>query len=113
MSYQRWLQVKRVKKLCNNDSSPKRWQDGDDPSYKYDYIWKTIFHIVNYVTKRAELNATTDETSFTTASPGEAGAGITFRLVEKPGVSKRGQTTVSFYALCVRLQAYNYRHKFH
>ena len=45
-------------------------------------------------TKHAELDATIDETTFATASPGEAGAGVTFRVVGKPNVSKGGQTVL-------------------
>ena len=37
-THRRWLQIKRVKKLCNNDVCPKRGEEGYDPTYKYDYI---------------------------------------------------------------------------
>ena len=73
-----WLQIKRVKKLCNNDTVAKRGQSGYNPTYKYNYIFKTIIHYINYLTEKAELDATIDETSFTTASPGEQGAGATY-----------------------------------
>jgi len=113
MAFRRWLQIKRVKKLCNNDSSPKRGQENYDPTYKYNYIFKTIVHNVNYLTKCAELDATIDETSFATASPGEAGSGVTFRVMGKPGVSKGGQTVLMCDAHRIRPRAFYHRHKLH
>ena len=35
-----------------------------------------------------------DETSWATASPGEAGDGVTYRVPNKPGVSKGGQAVI-------------------
>ncbi len=74
ISFTRLLQIKRIKKLCNNDSVPKRGDYNFDPTYKYDYIFKCIINNVNYVTKYAELDATIDKTTFATASLGESGA---------------------------------------
>ena len=94
MKYGRWIQIKRVKKLCNNDRAPKRGDDNYDPAYKFDYIWKTLIHNVNALTKEADLDQCIDETSWATASPGEKGSGITGRIQNKPGVNKGGQTVV-------------------
>ena len=109
----RWLQFKQIKKLCNNDSAPKKGQEKYDPAYKYDYIFKCIVNNVNFLTKNAELDQTIDETSFATASPGEAGAGVTFRVFGKPGVSKGGQTVLVCDSHRVRPRAYYHRHKLH
>ena len=93
LSFRRWLQIKRVKKLCNNDSAIKNKDSIDyDPTYKYDYIFKCIINNVNYLSMDAELDCTIDETTFATASPGESGTGVTFRIMGKPNVSKGGQT---------------------
>ena len=113
ISFRRWLQVKRVKKLCNNDVVPKRNEPDYDPTYKYDYIYKCIVHNVNYLTEHAELDATIDETTFATASPGEKGASITFRVIDKPNVSKGGQTVLVCDSHRVRPRAYYHRHKLH
>ena len=94
LSFRRWLQIKRVKKLCNNDSVAKRGSPNFDPTYKYDYIYKCIINNIDYVTEKAELDATIDETTFATASSGESGAGVTFRVVGKPYVSKGDQTVL-------------------
>ncbi len=51
-------------------------------------------HNVNYLTERVELDARFDKTTFATKSPGEAGAGVTFRVIGKPNVSKGGQIVV-------------------
>ena len=34
----RWLEIKRVYKLCNNLLAKKKGEDGYDPAYKYDYL---------------------------------------------------------------------------
>ena len=78
ISFRRWLQIKRIKKLCDNDSVPKRGDYDFDPTYKYYYIFKCIINNVNYVTKYAELDATIDETTFATASAAESGTSVTF-----------------------------------
>ena len=113
ISFRRWLQIKRVKKLCNNDNTPKRNDPDFDPTYKYDYIFKCIVNNVNYLTECAELDATIDETTFATASPGESGSGVTFRVIGKPNVSKGGQTVMVCDSHRVRPRAYYHRHKLH
>ena len=113
MPHRRWLQAKRVKKLCNNDVAPKKGEEGYDPCYKYDYIYKVIVHNINELSKRAELDITGDETSWATASPGEAGAGVTGRIMGKPGVSKGGQTVIISDSHRIRPRAYMHRHKLH
>jgi hypothetical protein len=42
ITHHRWLQIKRVYKFCDNDLAPKKDADGYDPSYKYDYIYKSL-----------------------------------------------------------------------
>lgn len=63
MRHSRWLQIKRVLKL-NNNNSPKRGQDGYDPAYKYDMLYDVLVHNVNAVTERAELDLCGDETTW-------------------------------------------------
>ena len=63
MNYQRRLQIKCVKKLCNNAAAPNQDEEVYDPSYKYDYIYKVIVHNINMLSQRAELDITGDETS--------------------------------------------------
>ena len=111
ITFRRWLQIKRIKKLCNNNTAPKRWQANYDLTYKYGYIFKVLFHNVNFLAKKAELDATIDETSFSTASPGEAGAGVTFQVMGKPGLSKGWQTVLVCDAHRIRPRAYYHRHK--
>ena len=56
----RWLQIKRVKKFCNNDTCPKQGELNYDPTFKYDYIYKCLFHNMNVLSKKAELDLTGD-----------------------------------------------------
>lgn len=111
--YRRWLQIKRIKKLCNNQEVPKKGQDGYDPSFKFDLIWKVLFHNINAISKYADLDYTGDETTWATGSFGEPGAGLTGRIKGKPGVSKGGQTVMVSDVHRIRPRAYMHRHKLH
>ena len=113
MSHRRWLQVKCVKKLCNNDVAQKKGDEGCDPYYKNDYIYKIIVHNRNQLSKRAELNITKDEMSWDTASPGEVGAGFTSRIMGKLGVSEGGQTVTISESHCIRPRAYMHQNMLH
>ena len=64
LTYRRFLQIKRVIKLCNNESSPKRGQLGYDPAYKYDLLFKVLINNVNALTAKAELDQCGDETTW-------------------------------------------------
>ena len=61
----------------------------------------------------AELDCTIDETIFATASHGELGAGVTFRIMEKSNVSKGGQTVLVCDAHGVQPRTYYQWHKLH
>lgn len=84
MTYQRWRQIKRYFKLSMGLMEKRRGSIGYDPCAKYDYIWKCLIHNMNYVTKKADLDCTVDETTWGFSGySGEAGG----RLINKP-VSK-------------------------
>ena len=83
VSFRRWLEVKRVKKLCSNDVVPKQNDTNCNLTYKYDCIVKYIVHNVNYLNEHDELDATIDKTTFTTASPGKKGTNFTSRVIGK------------------------------
>ena len=112
ITHRRWLQIKRVYKLCNNADVPKRGEPGYDPAYKYDMLWKTIVHNVNALTAVAALDLTGDETTFGHEGYGEAGSGLLGRLLGKL-VTKGGQTVVVSDSYRLRPCAYSHRHKLH
>jgi hypothetical protein len=65
MRHGRWLQIKRVMKLCNNQAAPKRGVEGYDPAYKYDMLWYVLFANANAIkNKHAELDLCGDETTW-------------------------------------------------
>ena len=68
---------------------------------------------VNYLTERAELDATIDKTTFATASPGDSGSGVTFQVIGKQNVLKGGQTVMVCDSHRIRPRAYYHRHKLH
>ena len=51
----RWSQIKCVMKLCNNKDAPKNGDTNYKPDYKFDFIYKSIIHNVNAITKWADL----------------------------------------------------------
>ena len=87
----RWYEIKRIYKLCNNDTAPKRGEDKYDPAYKFDLIYKMITSDVNNIANHACLDLTGDETTWGHAGYGKTGSGITGRIMNKPGILKGGQ----------------------
>jgi hypothetical protein len=73
----------------------KRGEDGYDPCVKYDYyIYRCLVHNMNYVTERANLDSTIDETTWVFSGySGDAG----WRLLNKP---KCKGDVVSCYNKC-------------
>jgi hypothetical protein len=113
MSYTRFLQIKRMYKLNNNFLAPQRNQPGYDPAYKYDMIYKTTIHNVNWVTKKAGLDQCGDETTWGFGGYGEPGSGLVARILGKPGITKGGQTVIISDVDRLRPRAYIHRHKRH
>jgi hypothetical protein len=112
IAHRRWLQIKRVYKLCNNADAPKRGEPGCDPAHKCDMLWKTMVHNVNALTAIASMDLTGDETAFGHEGHGEAGSGLLGRLIGKL-VTKGGQTVLVSDSYRLRPRAYSHRHKLH
>jgi len=94
MPVSRWLQIKKCIKLNNNMTATKPGDANYDPTQKYDYIYSTIVHNTNVLTKDAGLDQCRDETTWMNASWAEPGSGIIRRGLEKPGGSEGGQLVV-------------------
>jgi hypothetical protein len=71
-----------------------------------------MVHKCNAITEYAEENQTVDETTWGHAGYGEAGSGLTGRLMNKK-VNKGGQTTIITDSRRFRPCAYIHRHKLH
>jgi hypothetical protein len=113
MSHTRFLQLKRCYKLCDNDKAPKRGQEGYDPAYTFDFIYKTmVVYNTNVLTKYANSDQCVDETIFGHGGCGEPGSGLISRFQQKK-VSKGGQTVLSNDVHRNCLQMYTHRHKVH
>ena len=112
MTQTRFLEIKRIWKLCDNkEKKKKKHEEGYDPAYKYDYIFDTITHNTNALTLNASLDLAADETSFAHQGFGEAGTGIVAMVRGKPQVSKGMQTVVVSDVDYCRPRAYVHRHK--
>jgi len=94
ISKSRWLELKRVWKLCNNITSKKKDEEGYDPACKHDYIFETIINNVNALTLSAALDLCLDETSFGHQSWGKAKSGLLKTMLGKPGITKGMQTVI-------------------
>ena len=114
ITYDRFLQIKRTYKLCNNYAVPTRGMNGYDPAYKYDLIFKAMVHNCNVMTKQAELDLCCDETTFSHMGYGEANTGLLKRLGQtKPGVTRGMQTILLFDVHRTRPRVYLHRHQCH
>ena len=112
MTATRYSQLKLPMKLCHNGSAPKREDEGYDPAYKYDLIYKTIVHNCDGLTLYADQNQVIDESTWGHGGYGEACSGLTGRLINKR-VAKGGQVVItSDHGRC-RPRAYLHRHKLH
>ena len=70
MNPSRFKELKEALKLCHNGSEPKIGQDGYDPGYKYDLVYRAMVHNTNAITLFTDKNQTMDETTW-----GHAGYG--------------------------------------
>lgn len=112
MGYERWVQLKRILKLNNNDLDKKRGEEGYNPSSKYDLIYDVITSNVRSLTKKAEDDLTGDETTWGFQGYAEKGAKIVYRVMGKPGVTKGGQTVIVSASNRIRPYWYQHRHAF-
>ena len=78
-------------KLNMNSTCPKRGEPGYDPAYKFDFIYKTLMHNVNCISKHIESDQCGDEKTWGHGGFGEAGSDLVGRIMGNPGVSKGGQ----------------------
>jgi hypothetical protein len=92
ISMERWKHIKRYFTLNNNFTATPRGMDGYNPCAKYDFVYKILLHNMNYVTLRADLDGTIDETTWVFC--GYCGE-VDGRLLSKK-VPKGGQSTM-FY----------------
>ena len=108
MTLTRFWQLKSNQKLCINEGSKKRGEDGYDPAYKFDKLYKSMVHNVNAITKKADEDAVVDESTWGHAGYGESGTGVTGRLRNKK-VSKGGQVVITTDRSRLRPRAYIHR----
>jgi len=59
----RFKQIKSVFKLNFNVTATKKWEEDYDPASKYNHIYQTMSHNMNYVTYCAEKDFTIDVSS--------------------------------------------------
>jgi hypothetical protein len=113
ITHTRWLQIKRVLKLNNNQESPKRGEEGYNPAFKFDMLYDVMISNLNAITKHAEADQCGDETTWGHGGYGEAGSGLAGRIMGKPGITRGGQIVIISDVSRCRPRAYVHRHKLH
>lgn len=108
MTFSRNLQLKATYKLNNNLACPVRGEEGYDPASKYDFIYDVLVSNINALTKTADLDQCLDETTW--SNMGFGGEAL-YRVHNKPGVCKGGQTVMLFDVTRKYPRAYIHRHK--
>jgi hypothetical protein len=103
-----------VVKLFNNATAKRQPEAADyNPAYKYNFIFDTIIHNVNSVTRKAGLDLCGDETTYGHQGFGERGSGILTKIQGKPGITKGMQSVIVTDCDRIRPTAYLHRHKKH
>ena len=105
--------IKIFKKLCNNNISTKKIQDGYNPNYKFDYIQRCLIENVKFIKKHVGLDLCEGDTSWETSSYSEAGAGLTGQIFNKTGIMKGSQTFLVSDSHRIRSREYRHIHKLH
>jgi hypothetical protein len=91
----------------------QKGDEGYNPGYKFDYIFKCIINDINELSHSSDPNLCGDETTWVHNGFGEAGTGLLTRVMGKPGVTKGGQIVLVSDAYRNRPRAYLHRHKCH
>ena len=114
MTSTRWLEIKRIYKLCDN-GTPASDKNSPlyNPAYKYDMIYDTIVSNVNAISKTADLDLCGDETTYPHEGYGPPESGLVQGINGKPGVSHGGQIVIVSDVHRIRPRAYVHRHKCH
>jgi hypothetical protein len=110
---ERWHSIKRVYKLNNNQTSPKRGEEGYNPAYKYHFIYETLIRNLNSISFKADDDQCIDETTFPFNGFGEPGAGLIKLVLNKPGVTKGAQLVITTDVGRLRPRAFVHRHNKH
>ena len=96
--------------MHNNDKSSQHGEKGYDPAYKYDMIFRTIVYNLIALTESTECDLTGDETSWAYQGYSESGTNFIKRIINKPGVSKGGQTAIFLAENMIRTYWYQHQH---
>jgi len=113
MSLTRWRQIRKIIKLNDNDKALKKMEEGYNPAYKYDFIFRCVVDNINEITHQADLDQYGNETTFGFMGYGETGTSFVSRIIGKPGISRGGQLVLISDAGMNRPRAYVHRHKCH
>jgi hypothetical protein len=64
ISKSQWVMIKKYFKLNNNLAEPKRGMPNYNPYSKHDYTYTVLLHNMNYVTRRADMDGTINESTW-------------------------------------------------
>jgi hypothetical protein len=92
----------------------KKGDNGYNPGYKFDYIFKCIIINMNELSHSSDLDLCGDETTWAHNGFGKAGTGLLVQVMGKPGVTKGGQIVLLSDAYHNnQRREYLHHHKYH
>ena len=106
-----FLQIKRVSKLNDNDTSSKKGQPAYDPTYKYKLVPGTVVSNTNANVGVRGLGLRWRRDHVFRAGLREAGSGVIPEIAGKPGLTSGGQGVILVDRDRVRARAFYPRHK--
>jgi hypothetical protein len=77
--------------IQGQQAAPKKGDEGYNPGYRFDYIFKRIINNINELSHSSALNLCGDETTWAHNGFGETGTGLLARVMGKSGVTKGGK----------------------
>ena len=106
MTLTRFGEIKSNIKLCNNDESNSRDQEGYNPTYKVDLHYKALVANTNAISAKDDENQVIYEPSWPHCGYGEAISGICGILSQNKKVTKGGQNVLCMDSGRLRIRAY-------
>jgi hypothetical protein len=94
-SHERFVYLKRIWHMCNNNEHPKKGEEGFDPAYKMQLPMKVLIENVTALTKKTCDDQCIDEMSFSFGGFGPGGTGLIDNIQGKVGCLRGGQIVLS------------------
>ena len=113
MNHSRWLQIKCVLHLNDNDVSIARGEEGYDPEQKFDLVLKYILHNCSTITKHDSTDLTLYKITWTRGCYVLIADGLMKMIESKPNATKASQLSMACDVKSLLPRACVRRHELH